>query len=160
MTFLDPALFVHLELADAHKPGLLLPIDKYGAPFVIGRSEDEMVAVFVGGDYKFRTVFCKDASNWQGIFIENIEFRVDPSSAYSTGIGRGNVGSLVRNQDSLCLRAAAERGMFHHGVNVTLREGLPLDEGSQAAGFLKWKIVAPSQDEDIDLLEFDLTSAE
>jgi hypothetical protein len=64
-------------LADARPLSLILPRSKYEETVLVGGSEKEPTAVFVGGRFNFHFFECSNATNWMGLLIPKVHVEVD-----------------------------------------------------------------------------------
>lgn len=134
-----PAAFVRpAKLKEVRAPGILLRVGKYGAPFLVIGDEDDLHAVFLEGQYKFRSFKLAKAENWSGLAIEDVEFELDLDSALDvSGYGRAP-GSILRSGSSLSFAAIADDA-FGRTTEIPILTSLSEASPEERTVFCKWR---------------------
>lgn len=127
-------------LANATPLSLILPRNQYEAALLIGSCNDAPAAVFLSGQFAFTFFPSADNHSWKGLIVPNVRVEVEPTSLYNGDNFGGGLGSVIRVDTRLVVKAKSER-YFGDGVSVTLHDGLaPCAEG-YTAGFANWQVV-------------------
>lgn len=124
--------------AQASPLSLALGWDTYAPPTLIGRENDKVVAVQLAGPQAFSCYACDQSGNDGGIFIANVRIEVDEASAFNAQYEDVALGSVVRKECQLAIRARFPTAI--RPSYVTLHDDLP-SAGSHQAGFKRWQIV-------------------
>ncbi|WAX95746.1 hypothetical protein N7E70_002355 [Aminobacter sp. NyZ550] len=131
--------FTSGTLSDAHSLALVLPRRKYEEPFLIGRSGDKRVAVFIGENHAFLHFTYDTSDDWSGLIINGVSIEMDETSIFDPDFDTPPLGSIIRQETQLCICAASERGFGRLPV-VLVDQLAPTRERSRV-GFLRWQIV-------------------
>lgn len=143
-------------LAEAAPGTLVLPRTKYEATFLVG-DRSGPIAMFLDGNHQFASFPCKDAENWKGLLVPNVELIVDQTSLFDPDNDRAPLGSVVRGGGYLAITAKfGDRYGFHDAIRINLRDDLPNSPSGLKAGFLRWQLVLGSGQERRVLFEMDL----
>lgn len=143
-------------LAEAAPGTLVLPRTKYESTFLVG-DRGGPYAMFLDGDHQFASFPCKDADNWKGLIIPNVELIVDPASLFNPDDERVPLGSVVRGGTYFAITAkSGDRYGFQDAIRINLRDDLPKSPSNLKAGFLHWQLVLGSGQERRVLFEMDL----
>lgn len=127
-------------LANATPLSLILPRNQYEATALVGTLKDTPAAVFLSGQFAFSFLPSVDNHSWKGLIIPNVRVEVDPTSLYNGDNIGGGLGTVIRMDTRLIVKAKSER-FYGDGVSVTLHDGLtPCAEG-YTAGFANWQVV-------------------
>lgn len=124
--------------AQASPLSLVLGWDTYEPPTLIGRENDKVVAVQLAGPQAFSCYACDQSGNDGGILIANVRIEVDEASAFNARYEDVALGSVVRKECQLAIRARFPTAI--RPSYVTLHDHLP-SAGTHQAGFKRWQIV-------------------
>jgi len=127
-------------LANAIPLSLILPRNQYEAVVLIGSYQDAPAAVFLSGQFAFTFFPSADNHSWKGLIVPDVRVEVDPASLYNGDHFGGGLGSVIRVDTRLVVKAKSER-FFGDGVNVTLHDNLKTCAEGYTAGFTHWQIV-------------------
>lgn len=127
-------------LANAAPLSLVLPRNQYEATVLVGELKGVPAAVFLSGQFAYNFFPSADNYNWKGLIVPNVRVEVDHASLYKGDNFGGGLGSVVRMDTRLIVKAKSER-FYGDGVSVTLHDGLmPCAEGD-TAWFTNWQVV-------------------
>jgi hypothetical protein len=138
--FLPPSLLRPALLGDVQTPGILLPTDKYGAPFLVIGDKGDPMAIFLGDDHKFQSFRRGKNEHWGGLAIEGIEIELQMGSAVDLVGPLKRPGMIIRKDDQLTFAAIAE-GPFGRTTEIPFQSGLPKATHGREVGFLEWRAV-------------------
>lgn len=127
MKALPPYLVRPALLSEVQPPGILLQIEKHGAPFLVVGEGDEIDVVCLGGQYQFRTFKRSTAESWSGLAIEGVEFEVNTDTAVDVMGFRRIPGIFIRKGKLLTIVAISDNN-FRQVVEIPIEKDLP--EGS------------------------------
>ena len=137
---LRPDEFTVGALKDTTPLSLLLPRSKYEQPILVGGTEDEPIAVFIGDKHAFHSFACAENDAWKGLIVPNVRIEADPDSLFSDSDGIP-VGALVREGDRLLLWGISKASGFPNAVGVELVCNLSPAPEHMRAAFSRWQIV-------------------
>ncbi|MBX9576109.1 MAG: hypothetical protein K2X07_10770 [Caulobacteraceae bacterium] len=143
------------NFASAQPGSLVLPRTKYEARALICEGDGEPTAVFLSGDYAFRSFPSGGADNWKGVVVPDVRIEIDETSLADPDRNGHALGVVVREETKLIVRTMAEH-CFGRSVPVVIQSGLPEARGS--AAFMKWQIVIGHGDEKRVLHKVDLAA--
>lgn len=127
-------------LADAKPLTLVLSRgNAYGAPFLVGSFADEVIAVFLGGEHRYRAFRTAENDSWDGILVPDVRIEVDETSAFDPTGQRTVFGAVICKGSGLDLNAHSDnwRGVVWP---ITLVEGADA-AARTCVGFSRWNVV-------------------
>lgn len=139
MPMLRPDEFSVGALMNANPPSLLLPRDKYEhAALVV--STDVLIAICLDDDpySAFRFFECRENEAWTGLLISDVTIELDASSLFDPNSVGFPLGTLIRQDQRLCV--SAQRGDRFGGVRVPVQLDLCVGTPTISAGFYRWTI--------------------
>lgn len=126
----------------------------HGAPFLVGTSKGETVAVFLSGDYQYQAFKTAGNNSWEGILVPDVRIEVDEKSVFDPNMHPAVFGAVICEGSGLILNARDGdwRGM---AWPIGLVEGV---EGAArvSVGFSQWNIVLGAGNEKRVLFEVSL----
>jgi hypothetical protein len=136
---LAPDEFMVGSMANTAPLSLILPRTERECALLIGRIEQTSIGVILSGQHAFMGIEEEYAQNWQGLIVPNVRIEVDETSLFDPGYNGGAVGSIIRTDTRLVIRAKRERHMGN-ATFVTLHDKLA-PTGEQTVGFHRWQVV-------------------
>ncbi|OAE50058.1 hypothetical protein A7J67_04490 [Achromobacter xylosoxidans] len=125
-------------IAQASPLSLVVGRGTYEPPTLIGWENDRVVVVQLEGPQAFSCYACDQSENDGGILIANVRIEVDEASAFNAQYEDVALGSVVRKECQLAIRAKFPTAI--RPSYVTLHGDLP-SAGTHQAGFKRWQIV-------------------
>lgn len=127
------------KLGDALPGSLILPRTKYEAAVLIGQLEAASAAVFLTAPHRFKFFLSAGNTHWGGLIVPDVKIELDETSLFDPDYDGSPLGSVIRMDTRLVVRAITERS-FGHASQITLRSDLaPILQGS--AAFSRWQVV-------------------
>lgn len=123
---------------DTNMKGFGILLELRQGPILIDADGTCCMVVPLTGDIEFRHFRLPQGSPLRGLFFDEIQFVVDPSSRFNTHQMKCR-GALTFENDKLCLITSPLDDSFNDDVSFPL----PLDVGSHdgvPVGFSKWSV--------------------
>jgi hypothetical protein len=98
--FLQP-----VKLPQVKSEGLILKSSKYSSTNILVLGSETLTAIFLGDEFQYESMPCAQAENWSGVFIGDIELRVDPSSIHDLEGYFPPLGMLTFGKDGMAVVA-------------------------------------------------------
>ena len=136
---LSPNEFTIGSFESAAPSSLVLPRTEHETAAIIGELEGEPTAILLAGQFAFHFISCAGNNNWQGLIIPGVRVEVDEASLFDPDYSTSALGSVVRSDTRLVIRAKEERAV-RQMTAITLQDDLP-PAGNLKAAFTKWQIV-------------------
>lgn len=118
---------------------LVLPRNKHEAAAIIGSVEGAPAAVFLSGNFTFSCFKSAGNHHWRGLIVPNVRVEVDETSIFDPDYDGVPLGSIVRSDTRLIIRAQAEH-TFGQATAITLHQDLA-PTGDFKAAFGQWQVV-------------------
>lgn len=137
-----PASFLRpTRLPEIESRGLVLKSSRYASANLLIIGEEELTAAFLDDDFQYESMPCSKAESWSGLFIKDVELRVDPSSVYDLNGYFAPLGMLTFGSDGVCIVAK-------FGENRTFLRNKKIPFGFQGlegrfpteVGFTRWEL--------------------
>lgn len=138
MTMLSPDLIRPAKLSDVQAPGILLPIDKYGAPFLVVGEANNPDVIFLDKQFKFVSFKRSEGSNYQGLAIENLKFEVAIETALDLAGYWRAPGMAIRKGKFLSILALSD-DRLRRTMEIQVATDLPEGTEGQSVAFTKWR---------------------
>lgn len=126
------------SIAQASPLTLVLGLDAYEPPTLIGSANDKAVAVQLAGPQAFNCYTCNQRGENTSLLVTNIRIEVEVASAFNPQYESIALGNIVRTEHQLTIRARFPNSF--RPSDVILHDDLP-STGRHHAGFRRWQIV-------------------
>lgn len=138
---------------NALTPCSLIDVDGLGLLQLLGRNRQDLLVfktgetsprgVVISSDHQFALVDSSKEPSVDGVLLNDIDFEVDPASAFDAKHLYSPYGALVRADDKLAIISRALDGYgMGFSEEVLLRDGLRALSNGLRVGFYSWRIVA------------------
>ena len=143
-----------IRLPEISTVGLLMKSSQYASDTMLIVGEDEFTAIFLSDQFQYEMMPCAEADSWTGIFIADVELRVDPSSACDLQSYRPPLGCVTFGKDGICIIATdGGNRMFPRSKRIPLGRLSPMQTISIEVGFTRWEIGRLLEDRWVSLWE-------
>ena len=159
MTYLPASIYTVTDIRTVRTAAIGKTADDRGITYLITGGRDPMV-VYLTGDRAGRGYSMKNAGSEPFLAVFDVEFEVDPSSAYRPAYVEQPAGALLLSDKSTGINVLTGGGEgFDHLTEVYLDD--PLDgskvPGVGRFGFTRWRAVKRVGSEVHEIVSFEAT---
>ena len=158
--WLAPEGFRPLDLSEVPDVGLMLPYQSYSAhTFIIGYFDEQLWAINYNETNPHRAIKCENAHGHSGLYIPNLQFEIDLSSAFDVGSNVVQQGSLIRKADKLYVAALIGERSYPSSIQLfILVQGLEVSGVADGVAFSKWRVKVGDDNPRSIFMDFDLST--
>lgn len=143
-------------LADASPCSLMLPFETRGRRFLIVDS-DHPTAIFLDGDYVYRSFLIGDNDHFAGLIFNEIEFYFDHESIFDPLKSMSPpLGSVIRHGRYFLMSTSGIRDGFDNVGLTRILSDHEFYPSNRKVGFARWQVRLRRERGDIILHEIDV----
>ncbi|MGH7025570.1 MAG: hypothetical protein ACREEB_18540 [Caulobacteraceae bacterium] len=136
---LSPDEFTVGLFATARPLSLILPRGGREQAAIIGAYDDAPTAVFLSGEYRFRSFRSDTNTTWSGLIVPDVRVEVDETSVFDPDCDGFGAGAVIRFGARLVMYSVPDPNSAQRLATV-LHDNLPGTAQLRAA-FLRWHVV-------------------